>query len=159
MRFAGDGDENFPGEWFLWESAQRRCFAGQPGQQRLRELRDALLALPEKRLITTRLANEQGEFCAIGALARHQAIQAGDDPAEVLERLASYVKAESAWDDPWETEDRTISVAQACGMKRTMAAAVAYENDLDWGREVKTPEQRYQAMLRWVESCIIKDSP
>jgi hypothetical protein len=66
----GDGGENFPGEAALWEANYERALRGKRGRQVLAELREALMALPEHRLI-------EGALCTVGATA-----EAADEDAE-----------------------------------------------------------------------------
>lgn len=51
----------------LWRGAVQRATTGYRGQHLLRKLRDALDAMPMKRLITDAIKNEEG-VCALGAL-------------------------------------------------------------------------------------------
>jgi hypothetical protein len=104
----GDG-EDFPNQYEFWRANHERALKGKRGRQALRDLRDALLALPEKKLIEgalctmnaeRRLADgcisdelaadlaEKGEgVCAIGAFLWHRKVKAGMDPAEAVERV------------------------------------------------------------------------
>src|SRR5689334_6305207 len=51
-RFNGEGyDEDYNNQWELWEANTLRHMRGAAGQAVLRELREALLALPERKLI------------------------------------------------------------------------------------------------------------
>jgi hypothetical protein len=155
MRFEGDGDEQFPGQWWLWEANLERHFSGKAGQAKLRELREALLALPEKRLIETRLADENGNVCALGALAVHHHVSQGADRVKVLAEMAEAVPDEGGWVDSWEAEEHTRSEAERCGCKLPLIVTVAYEND--FGPSLKeTPEERYERMLGWVEKRILE---
>lgn len=156
MRFEGDGDEYFPGQQWLWERNLERNFSGAAGQAKLRELRDALLALPGKRLIETRLADEAGQVCALGALAVQRRVEAGVDRAEALDDMARRVPVHPTWGDidGWEAEQATLAEAEACGVKQPMAVTVAYENDFGPSRE--TPEERYTRVLAWVEKRILE---
>jgi hypothetical protein len=47
-----DYDPGFPNEWAFWERRTRQVMSGKPMRKALVELREALLALPEKRLIS-----------------------------------------------------------------------------------------------------------
>ena len=58
-----DYDENFPNEWAFWERRMKLACTSKRGRKALAELREALLALPEKRLI-------EGAVCTVGAEAR-----------------------------------------------------------------------------------------
>jgi hypothetical protein len=66
-RFNYSEDEDYAGQFVLWRANMNRCLRGREGQKALRELRDALLALPDKRLISCSLAAD-GDVCAIDAL-------------------------------------------------------------------------------------------
>jgi hypothetical protein len=91
-------------------------------------LRDALLALPDKRLIHGSLVDEEGDVCAIGAYARAKGLD--------LQKF-----------DP---EDETDQVGIVAGMPRMVAWKVVEMNDMEFDH--LTPELRYTRMLEWVES-------
>lgn len=150
MRFQGDGDEEFPGQWFLWEQALMRSVSGRKGQTALRDLRDALLSLPEKRLIAGRLADETGCVCTLGALALKRRVDGGESREDVLASLAEMIP-EGLYDE-YEADMQTVHVGERAGVTRTMIADLAYRND-ELFRE--TPEHRYERILRYVESLIL----
>lgn len=154
MRFEGDYDEEFPGQYMLWEANLERHFSGKAGQAKLRELRDALLALPEKRLIETRLADEKGNVCALGALAVQHHVAQGKDRAVALAEMAEAVPDEGGWVDTYEAEQHTKDESERCGCKAPFIYTVAYENDFGPSSK-ETPEERYARMLRWVEKRIL----
>jgi hypothetical protein len=149
MRISYSEDEDFPGQFELWQANCRRSIKGKDGQKVLRELEQALLALPEKRLIADELQNAEGEVCAIGALAKYRGIN----------------KTES---DPEEMEDVGVEL----GMPRLVAWKVVCVNDVEidghyveaygpdrYGRNLSvfvpvTPEERYATMLNWVQRQI-----
>lgn len=60
-------EQDFPNQGELWWANARRALAGRKGQKALAELREALLALPGKRLI-------EGALCTVGATAEAQAM-------------------------------------------------------------------------------------
>jgi hypothetical protein len=60
-------DEDFPGQGELWQANVERSLRGRAGQRALRELLEALEALPDKRLIEGHLVKD-GEVCTLGAL-------------------------------------------------------------------------------------------
>jgi hypothetical protein len=123
----------------LWQQAVDRATFGARGQAFMRKLRDALDAMPEKRLITDAIKDETGAVCALGAV----------DP-----------------DAPhYDAED----LAKHFGIARALAAEIVYQNDEDspryqrdeagiWGRcSAETPEQRWTRMREWVEKQIGPD--
>lgn len=156
-RFNSDEyDPDFPNQGDLWEANWRRHKEGARGQKALRDLRDALVALPEKRLIEQRLADESGCVCTVGALALHRRISQGESRDSVLSDLAAKIVPDERWGeiDAWTAEELTMEVGMASGLKRVMAVNLSYQNDLDEGSE--TPEQRYERVLAWVESGLGK---
>lgn len=127
-RISYSDEENYPGQFDLWQANCRRSLRGKQGQEELRVLRDALLALPDKRLIHGSLIDEEGEICAIGAYAKHKGLD--------LEKF-----------DP---EDSTDEVGIEAGMPSLVAWKVVEMNDMELSD--LTPEQRYTKMLEWVDS-------
>jgi hypothetical protein len=58
--YDGDGDDEFNGNgWAMWQKRAELALRGKRGRKALAELRDALMALPEKRLI-------EGALCTVG---------------------------------------------------------------------------------------------
>lgn len=140
-RICWSEDEDYPGQFELWQSNCDRSLLGRRGQNALRELEAALLALPDKRLIAGELDNGD-DCCAVGALARtKETLIDSDDPEEV---------------------------GIACGMPRLVAWKTVEVNDIilstKWeppskefphGRSVNlTPEERYEKVLKWVQGCL-----
>lgn len=124
MSRSGYSDD--PGYVGLWRGAVARATTGYRGQHLLRKLRDALDAMPTKRLIVDAIQDEAGEVCALGAL----------DPS-----VRSYDAEE---------------LAQHFGIARALAAEIVYLNDEypDW-RSPETPEQRWVRMRHWVDAQIV----
>jgi hypothetical protein len=128
MRINYTDDEDFAGQGELRQANCERSLRGKQGQEELRELREALLALPEKRLICGLLANDEGGVCAVGAYAKRKGLD-----------LSKY--------DP---EDETDFVGIEAGMPKLVAWKVVEMNDIQFDH--LTAEQRYERMLVWVES-------
>lgn len=126
-RISYSEEENYPGQFELWQANCRRSLRGKSGQKELRALRDALLALPDKRLIHGLLVNEDGEVCAVGAYAKHKGLN--------LEQF-----------DP---RDSTDEVGVKAGMPDLVAWKVVEINDIEFSH--LTPEDRYARVLGWVE--------
>lgn len=111
----------------LWRGAVDRALLGARGQHFLRKLRDALDAMPVKRLIAGHIVRDN-DVCALGAV----------DPNPTL--------------DP---EDR-YAVATYYGIAPAMAAEIVYVNDEQpW--HVETPEQRWVRMRAWVDKQIVSE--
>jgi len=173
--------DNYDGEgmpWELWETVVSNALGGRRGQEALAAMEDALLALPEPKLIEGHLAAD-GAVCAVGALVAHRkAAREGVDIAAVIDAMsdgvqcwcghgrASHVAGScSAMTKPWGSQDErpcgceeyepdtedgseTASAGQAEGLTFTVAWHLAYLNDEQFGGA--TPEARYKQMLSWV---------
>lgn len=131
MRIGYSEDEDYPGQFELWQANCRRSLRGKQGQKELRELRAALLALPEKKLLRGELYDDHGGVCAIGAYAKHKGLKLSAFPAD-------------------EDTDR---VGVQGGMPPLVAWKVVEVNDMILERRL-TPEERYTRMLAWVEGKI-----
>ena len=112
----------------LWRAAVDSAILGRRGQVFMRRLRDALDAMPSKRLITGEIATDDG-VCALGSV----------DP---MCRI-----------DPYDRE----AIGQHFGIAPAMAAEIAYINDEDGRAEWETPEERWTRMRAWVDKQIAAD--
>ncbi len=145
-RFADDRDDDYDVlDWGRWERNSRVCVEGKRGQTALAELEAALVALPRKVLIKGALADDRGDMCAVGVLVAHHRTAAGDERSEVVRQMADRAAKYNADDD--QTEE-TIAAGRAIGLTATLSWVLSLLNDLDHG--AATPEQRYDAVLRWV---------
>lgn len=146
MRIGYADEEDYPGQFGLWQANCLRSLKGKAGQAALRELEQALLALPEKRLIANELQNAEGEVCAVGALAKYKGV------------------TETQADPDCDMEDVGVEL----GMPRLVAWKVVALNDIEidgdyvtaegptrYGYPLRqfvpvTPEERYERVLAWV---------
>ncbi|RQO62283.1 hypothetical protein [Pseudomonas sp. KBW05] len=124
------------GGWDLicWRGAVKSALKGKRGQAFLVELRDAMDAMPDKRLIADSLQAE-GEFCTIGVIGAKRGIDMA-----VL--------------DPDDRE----AVGEAFGISPAMASEIVFMND-EGSWQAETPEQRWQRMRTWVNSNIQRVTP
>ena len=136
MRVNYNEDENYGGEFNLWQANCRRSRQGRKGQAALRELESALMGMPDKRIQKDVLVESSGEACAIGALMLHRKVSAGMAREQAV--------AECAALEPLDTEEHGVSI----GMPHLVAWAVAVENDEYY--RVESPEERYRRILAWV---------
>lgn len=93
--------------WALirWRGAVAQAIRGKRGQAMLRELVEALDAMPDKRLVKDELEAD-GEFCALGVLGKARGLAL----------------------EPIDPENRK-AVANAFGIAEALAAEVMFEND------------------------------
>lgn len=137
MSRAGYTDDSDEGVG-LWRGAVLRAINGRRGQAFLRELADAMDAMPEKKLIKDVLEKD-GCFCTLGVVGAAR----GMDMSKV-----DYECAES--------------VGYAFGISMAMAAEIEFLNDemSDYtygvGYERETDEKRWTRMRKWVADHIIK---
>lgn len=127
-----DDDLCMESQWryICWRGAVKSAIRGKRGQQFLKELRAALEALPEKKLIAQEFVTDEGAVCALGAVGKAReldmsVIDTDDDGYEVARRAAFLL-----------------------GIPRALAAEIIFMNDeAVWG---STPEARWQFVHNWV---------
>lgn len=167
MSRLGDSDEgaDYNNAYELWQHNLQRALVSPRGKKALTELREALLALPEKKLIERALCTvggaekrpvlerdysmileENGEgVCAVGAYIWWKKVKAGMDPQAAF---ASLPTLEDENHDMWETAD----AAKAVGMAGVLAWHLAYQNDETF-RSV-TPSERYVKFMAWLDTAL-----
>lgn len=161
-------DEYFPNQVELWQANVERALSGKRGRKALAELREAMLALPEKRLIAgalctvggvarvkqsasryyqddlhVKLASEGEGVCAIGAYVWFKKVKAGADPQAAFEELPTLLDSDGGAD--YETAE----AGRAAGLTFTLASTLAYRNDSRY--EGMSPEDRYVAFMEWLD--------
>lgn len=89
--------------------------------------------------------SREGEgVCAVGAMLWHRKVKAGVDPAEAFASLPGLPGEGS------DGLDETASLAkQEAGLTYTLAWELAYRNDETYDR--KTPEERWEAFVAWID--------
>lgn len=117
-------------QWALirWRGQVASAIRGQRGQAFLRELIDALDAMPEKKLIAHELEHA-GNVCAIGSVG----VRRGTDMSKL---------------DPEDPE----GIAGAFGIAHQLVREIEFMNDE--GYYCATPEQRWQYMRDWAAGCL-----
>lgn len=130
-----------------WRAQVKSAIRGKRGQAFLRELAEAMDAMPEKILIKDELIDHEGDCCTIGVVCKIR----GVDVSKV------------DYSDPEE-------VGNIVGIAKQMAAEIEYENDecgdryervLDtqaWKHIHESPDERWQRMRKWVQSQIIEST-
>ena len=142
MRISYSEDEQYPGQFELWQANCRRSLRGKAGQAALHELEQALLALPNERLLANRLVDSDGDVCALGALAQFKG-------------HALYLAEGCGLDDDFDFDDDGMEdFGVELGMPRLVAWKVVEENDIQLGGPL-SPEDRYRRMLAWVQAQLV----
>lgn len=140
----GDNDgEGTP--YGLWRNILNRAMYDKRGQAALRELEQALLALPQQRLIAGELCDRQ-DVCVVGALGLHRLMRGGLTVEQALEELPHGIDTdhEIAW-----YGERELKLTQ------TLAWELGRINDEQF--QALTPEARYERMLGWVRMQIAEE--
>lgn len=155
-----DGEDN----WALicWRGAVKRSIQGKRGQEALRELADAMDAMPNKTLAAESLVTSDGEFCTLGVLGQVRgidmdAIDPEDwDAVAAKFNLAPAMVREIVYENDERIDAYTWVDVVLCGPTRSR-----------WERHqrsvrVAIPEEvigaaRWKRMRAWVESNIVKE--
>lgn len=114
----------------LWRGTVLQAIRGKRGQAFMRDLAQALDAMPDKRLIVDDLRRE-GEVCAIGALGAKRGVN--------MEAI-----------DPNDPDQ----VANVFNIAAPLAQEVVYFND-ERGPVNETPEMRWTRMRAWVQDRVL----
>ncbi len=126
--------EDCEDNWALirWRGQVASTIRGKRGQAFLRELVDALDAMPEKKLIAHDLERD-GNVCAIGSVG----VQRGTDMSAL---------------DP----DDYDTVSGVFGIPHQLVREIEYMNDE--GFYAPTPEERWSKMRAWAASLLRKEA-
>jgi len=128
-----------------WRGAVASALRGKRGQAFLRELRDALDAMPNKRLVSHTFIRGE-EVCALGAVG----VARRKDMREINQTVMREL-CDPGYCDPAD------EVAHFFGIPRAMAAEIMYMNDEvaeSYGNKESTAERKWVLMRSWVEQCI-----
>ena len=118
-----------------WRGAVNSAIKGARGQAFLKELAEAMDAMPEKILITDALEHE-GEFCALGVIGHKRGID--------LSKI--------------DTED-WHQLSKQFGIAESMAREIMFENDDDffYPKEGVTEDaRRWSRVRKWIDRRLIK---
>lgn len=136
--YSYDGDEQFDNQGMFIYQAFRRAIEGKRGQKLLRDMADAMDAMPVKRLVKGTFETADGDVCALGAAGQRR----GVDMIH-LNKLA----AEANGDDDLVAYV-VDGAAQAFDVASSLAQGVMDNNDD--GPAGETPEQRFLRVRRWI---------
>jgi len=139
-----------------WRGALLSAFRGRRGQQFLRELIEALDAMPEKALAAHSFTRG-GEVCALGAVALKRGVD-----------ISAFEPGED--EDSWDDEIDHDALADLFGIAPIMAREIMFENDdgdhwhwsddgsicngVPYGstrkyRTEDTPQERWERVRKW----------
>jgi hypothetical protein len=126
--YVDDCEQNW--DWIRWRGMVASTIRGKRGQAFLQEMRAAMDALPERKLVRDALEAD-GAVCAIGSVGQARGI----DMSKV---------------DP----DDYDSIAGMFGISTPLAQEIMWMNDDAFYRE--TPEMRFEKMRKWIDGHIRK---
>lgn len=122
----------------LYRGTVEQAIRGKRGQALLRDLRTALDALPERKLIYGAI-EAGGEVCALGAVGRLRGLT-----------MPSV--------SPDDYGDSRYELAKLLNVAPCLAAEVQYINDeANW--QTETPEQRFERVSKWVDANLRPVTP
>jgi hypothetical protein len=120
-----------------WRGQVSSAIRGKRGQKLLRELGEAMDAMPEKRLIADELESN-GEFCALGVVGKARGIDMyGVDPEDYFE------------------------VGLLFDIAHQLAQEIVFINDEDCRRwvngicHIETPEDKWRRVRKWAGDQLI----
>lgn len=177
-----DYEEDFPNQAEFWQANAERALKGKRGRKALAELREALLMLPEKRLVEgavstvaldAKYRDEPDTTPGWRNWTKEEALKkcAEQGPGvcavgaylmrkRVLELGETPEQAMAALPSHADVEDRyiddTAQLGAAAGLTSYVAYELAYRNDETF-RDC-TPEQRYERFLAWIDKELAEAS-
>ncbi len=118
--------EDLEDQWafICWRGAVNSAIKGKRGQAFLRELMSAMDALPKQELIADAI-EDNGSFCALGAVAHARGVDTSDLPYE------------------------SNILAVRLGIPRSLAAEITYMNDEAFYHS-ESSDHRFSRMRRWI---------
>lgn len=130
MSRSGYSDDLDNWELIKWRGQVSSAIRGKRGQKLLRELAEAMDAMPTKELAANAL-HVDGAYCALGVVGAKRGVD--------LSAL-----------DPYDQE----GVGKAFDIARPLAAEIAAINDDDFGYKSETPAHRWKRVREWVAEQI-----
>ena len=143
MSRSGYSEDNY-GNWrsICWRGAVESALRGKRGQAFLRELADAMDAMPKKQLVTGVLESD-GEVCTLGVIAKARGVQA---------------KNPEFMDEAAELLDIAGAMAREIVHENDDAGEYANCNPQTGRYEPETPEQLWVRMRKWVEIQLSREA-
>jgi len=147
--------------WALirWRGAVNSALRGKRGQAALREILEALDALPEKKLAKDSLVNAEGEYCTLGALGLHRGIDVSNIDPDDREAVANSFGISEAMaaeimyiNDEWHDMDWMTIEVEVCGPMRPHYPDYGKHKKMVTVPNSNAGYQRWLGMREWVQS-------
>lgn len=136
------GDEDANLVFGRWRGQVESAIRGKSGQKFLKELVRALDALPEKKLVSESLQEQDGAVCALGAVARARGID-----------MSQWTPGPDEDKDDFHS-DQVYELEGVFHIAHQLISEIIWENDEQCGR--KTQEERWTWMRKWANYRIKK---
>lgn len=120
----------------LYRQAVRQAVQGKRGRAFLKELLEALDALPEKRLIADELQDGFGGVCAIGSVGLKRKLDMSQLDVQDYSRLADVF-----------------------GIAKSLVREIEFVNDDGHTWRHSSPEERFTRVRKWVERVLVSGDP
>ena len=154
-----DGDD--PLAHGRWRGAVKSAIKGKHGQAFLRELADALDAMPEKVLVAGELQAENGCHCTLGVIGQKRGLDVANMDIDDYDGIATSlgVNAKIAQEIMWEN-DETFSEneyveVEICGPMRARCYETSWRDEEHvrrvWMEKVDVGHKRWLHMRAWVQ--------
>ena len=153
-----------------WRGAVKSAINGKRGQAFLRELAEALDAMPEKILIASELETQDGCLCTLGVIGKARGLDLGSMDVEDYDAIAGSldVNAKIAQEIMWEN-DETFSEweyvhVEICGPMRGFVSDRSGWHREEHRRSVRLAKEnpghlRWKHMRAWVASQLKGPAP
>lgn len=152
--YIDDCDDNWA--MICWSGVVARALGGKRGQVALREILDALNALPEHVLCREELVNAKGQCCTLGALGRARGLDMGkvdpydyDAVAEMFNVAPAFVREIMYHNDESYDEYMTVHV-EICGPMRPGFPHYEQHRRTMRMRDTRADAKRWSFMRAWV---------
>jgi hypothetical protein len=173
----GDYDESFPNQGELWRANAHRALKGKKGCKVLAELREALKALPEPRLIDSamctidapargaKMVMSRGDYASYAKRQLDETVEIAGEGVCAVGAYLWFKKVKAGMDEaaafaalptlvPEESDgyglDATANLAVAEGVVFGLAWTLAYKNDEELAK--CTPEERWTKFMDWIDA-------
>lgn len=154
-----DGDD--PLAHGRWRGAVKSAINGKRGQQFLRDLADALDAMPEKVLVAGELQAENGCHCTLGVIGQKRGLDVASMDIDDYDAIATSlnVNAKIAQEIMWENdeafdEEEYIEV-EICGPMRERCYETRWRDEKHvrrvWVKKSDVQYKRWLHMRAWVQ--------
>lgn len=137
-------------DWIRWRGAVASAIRGKKGQAFIKELLEALEAMPEKRLIEGEWIDAQGEVCAVGCVLKARGIEINaDTDVDDYEYIARKLGINEKIVQEIEHENDNVRVFYVGPHVGHQCDALTH-----WD---KSPETRWQIIHQWCLNHLEKE--